>query len=68
MFKGYDNILVLSGAGFGIDAGLPDYRQLHQMAQNAAVIHNIQPHIIEDAILYISPHQGNTLFKHINTN
>ena len=36
MFKGYDDILILSGAGFGIDAGLPDYDGVHAMVDEAA--------------------------------
>lgn len=52
MFRHHDNILVLSGAGFGIDAGLPDYRGMHDMADEAARQHNIEPYMIEHPSFY----------------
>ena len=52
MFKSFDNILILSGAGFGIDAGLPDYDGVHQMANDAAQQHNVEPFMIEHPNFY----------------
>ena len=52
MFKSYDNILVLSGAGFGIDAGLPDYKDMHKMADEAAEKLNVEPYMIEHPSFY----------------
>ena len=52
MFKSFDNVLVLSGAGFGIDSGLPDYEGIHQMANDAAAQHNVEPYMIEHPAFY----------------
>jgi len=52
MFKSYNDILILSGAGFGIDAGLPDYEGMHDMADQAAAQHNVEPHMIEHPSFY----------------
>ena len=52
MFKSYDNILVLSGAGFGIDAGLPDYKDMHKLADEAAKKLNVEPYMIEHPSFY----------------
>ena len=52
MFKSYNNILVLSSAGFGIDAGLPDYNRMHQMANEAVQLHNVEPYMIEHPSFY----------------
>ena len=43
----YDNILILSGAGMGIDSGLPDYDGVHRMVDEAAQRYNIEPFMIE---------------------
>ena len=47
MFKSYDNILVLSGAGFGIDAGLQIIMIYIEMTDEAARLHNVQPYMME---------------------
>ena len=52
MFKKYDNILVLSGAGFGIDSGLPDFEDMHRITDQAAQQFNIEPYIIERPDFY----------------
>ena len=52
MFKKYDNILVLSGAGFGIDAGLPDYEDMHRLSDEMAQQFDIEPHVIESPDFY----------------
>jgi len=52
MFNGYDDILVLCGAGFGIDAGLPDYDGVHAMVDEAAAIFNVPPYMIEHPQFY----------------
>ena len=36
IFDNYTDILVLSGAGFGIDAGLPDYNDMHRMVDESS--------------------------------
>ena len=51
-FDNYSDILVLSGAGFGIYAGLPDYNGMHQMADEAVSVHNIEPYMIEHPSFY----------------
>jgi len=52
MFKGYDDILILSGAGFGIDAGLPDYDGVHAMVDEAAQRFGIEPYMVEHPQFY----------------
>lgn len=52
MFKSYDNILVLAGAGFSIDSGLPDYEGVHRLAFEAAQRHNVEPYMIEHPSFY----------------
>lgn len=52
MFKPYTDVLVLVGAGFGIDSGLPDYNGVHQMAEEAAAAHGIEPHQLEEPSFY----------------
>jgi len=52
MFKGYNDILILAGAGLGIDAGLPDYEGMHRMADEAAEKYNIPPYKIEHPNFY----------------
>ena len=48
----YDDILILAGAGMGIDAGLPDYNEMHDMVDEAATIHQIDPYMIEHPDFY----------------
>lgn len=52
MLKGYDDILVLSGAGFGIDAGLPDYDGVHAIVDEAAARFGVEPYMIEHPGFY----------------
>jgi len=52
MFNGYDDVLVLSGAGFGIDAGLPDYDGVHEMVYEAAQRFDVAPYMIEHPQFY----------------
>jgi NAD-dependent SIR2 family protein deacetylase len=52
MFSKYDNILILSGAGFGIDAGLPDYQGMHRMVDEAAHNLGVEPYMIEHPDFY----------------
>ena len=52
MFEKYDNILVLSGAGFGIDSGLPDYEEMHRMGDEMARQFNIDARVIESPDFY----------------
>ena len=52
MFKRYENVLVLSGAGFGIDSGLPDYDGVHAMADEAAAQHGVPAYMIEHPNFY----------------
>jgi NAD-dependent SIR2 family protein deacetylase len=48
----YENILVLAGAGFSIDSGLPDYDDVHRMVDIAAQHHNVAPYMIEHPSFY----------------
>ena len=52
LIKKYDNILILSGAGMGIDAGLPDYDGVHRMVDEAAQRFNVEPYMIEHPSFY----------------
>lgn len=50
--KKYDNILILAGAGMGIDAGLPDYDGVHQMIDDAAERFNVPAYKLEHPDFY----------------
>ena len=52
--KRVHDVLVLAGAGFGIDAGLPDYAGVHEMANEAAQQHGVEPFMIEHPSFYKS--------------
>ena len=52
MIKNKQDILILAGAGLGIDAGLPDYNGMHQMADEAAAKYDIPAYQIEHPNFY----------------
>lgn len=51
-FNKYDDILILAGAGMGIDAGLPDYDGIHNMVFDAAERCGVEPYMIEHPSFY----------------
>ena len=51
-FKKYNDILILAGAGFSVDCGIPDYSGVHRMVDEAANKFGIQPHEIESPNFY----------------
>jgi NAD-dependent SIR2 family protein deacetylase len=52
MFKSHDNILVLAGAGFSLDSGLPDYEGIHRLGAEAANQHGLELADIENTNFY----------------
>ena len=48
----YNDIIILAGAGFSVDSGLPDYRELHKLMDIASKKFSINPADIESPDFY----------------
>ena len=57
-FKKYNDILILAGAGFSVDCGIPDYSGVHRMVDEAANKFGIQPYEIESPNFYKTNPRG----------
>ena len=54
----YNDILILAGAGFSVDSGLPNYQGVHEMVNEVANKYGIKPYEIEHPNFYKNNPKG----------